>query len=56
MTNVLERAIDCNDADDAAEMIRRLCRHHSAAAGNLFVECASIYDRQGACRGSGKLH
>jgi hypothetical protein len=22
MTNVLERAIDCNDADDAAEMIR----------------------------------
>ena len=22
MTNVLERAIDCNDADDAAEMMR----------------------------------
>jgi hypothetical protein len=49
MTNVLERAIACNDADDAAEMIRNALGIESDD-----VECgtrsASVRAPTGNCR------
>ena len=37
-------------------LVRRLCRHHRAAAGDLAAQCAAISDRQGAGRCRGRLH
>jgi uncharacterized protein HemY len=50
MTNVLERAIDCNDADDAAEMIRNALGIESDDVANYVFPKTWPTDREQRAR------
>jgi len=50
MTNVLERAIDCSDADDAAEMIRNALGIESDDVANYVFPKTWPTDREQRAR------